>query len=190
MFCHYLILKPSLPANVVIPRSVWHQTVRRFHGSTAHFITYHVFCFPKGSLGGRYLFVAATFTGSAMIHVYVDMVSGLTWSQTGAMSSFCIQVFGIMIEDGVKAIYHSWNGEKQEKDDTARSRLRFVGYLWVLLWLSWTMPAWIYPIMQQNLGQEKYRPLPFHILRSVLRAIKPTAHGDTSSLIRQNCIQS
>lgn len=82
------------------------------------------------------------------------------------MQFFCMQVLGIMFEDGMQAI----SPLPKEKQGSRRVTVlvkRVVGYLWVVLWLAWTTPGWTYPMMQRDRGG---RILPFSILGGFLAA--------------------
>lgn len=79
------------------------------------------------------------------------------------MQFFCIQTLGIMLEDAVQALYWSYRGEKVGASPWAATAL---GYLWVVAWMVWTSPVWIYPSMQRDQGG---RILPVSII-SLFRA--------------------
>ena len=58
-------------------------------------------------------------------------------SETGAMRFFVTQVLGFAIEDAVQAVYRR----------TAKPRpvmARVCGYAWVVVFLLWSTPAWVY----------------------------------------------
>ena len=55
------------------------------------------------------------------------------------MHFFCCQAFGIMFEDAVLALYRCVCGERR-----AGRTWKFLAMGWVVMWLVWTSPAWIY----------------------------------------------
>ena len=79
------------------------------------------------------------------MHIFADMGGGLSMQQSGALQFFVMQALGIVIEDGVCAIYKQYFGSKSGSG-TARVA-RIIGYVWVLFFIVWTSPVWIYPAM-------------------------------------------
>ena len=143
----------------------YHQLVRRGCGSIAHAITYHALGLSRGRFLGRYLFIFLTFAVSGAFHTFSDISQGVPLQESGAMSFFCIQAVGIMVEDGVQAIFLT-STPKLWGQKRAYLLRRLIGYLWVLTWLIWTTPAWTYPLMRQDQGG---RLLPVSVLASVAR---------------------
>ena len=84
-----------------------------------------------------------TFFLSGVMHAGSDKAASLP--PEGALYFFCTQALGIMIEDGIQAIYRSVRGNRQpgHKSPTLP---RIVGFIWVILFLSWSTPVWIYPV--------------------------------------------
>jgi hypothetical protein len=72
------------------------------------------------------------------VHFVSDYAKGLSWEQSGGVRFFCTQALGIMIEDGVQAVYRSASGEKKDgqKDKVWK---RVMGWFW-------STPAWFFPI--------------------------------------------
>lgn len=67
--------------------------------------------------------------------------------QSGAMQFFCIQALGIMIEDGVQGAFNK--GFKGETRGYVGMAGRIIGYAWVLFFLVWTSPVWVFPATLQ-----------------------------------------
>lgn len=76
-----------------------------------------------------------------------------------------MQAIGIIIEDTVQAIFRWLNGQKRTNARPAKWK-RTLGVLWLLFWLTWTTPVWVYPIAQRNTGEA---PLPFSLLRYLIK---------------------
>ncbi|PYH94737.1 hypothetical protein BO71DRAFT_483561 [Aspergillus ellipticus CBS 707.79] len=138
----------------------WHQLIRRGCSSIAHFITYSTLNLRKGGIMGRYLFIFLTFVVSGVFHFLADIMMTIPWQESGAMYFFCIQTLGIILEDGVQAIYQS-RGKGCTTTGVPRFWVRFLGYVWVIVWLSWSTPVWTYPTMQRDDGS---RILDFSLL--------------------------
>jgi len=117
----------------------WHQMVRLNVTGPASFLTHTVLRLRKGSLLARYSNVFFSFFVSGAMHVVGDFGGGLGMAHSGALHFFCVQTLGIMLEDAVQALYQSAFG-------TSRERLRRgLGFVWVLAFLTWSTPAWVYP---------------------------------------------
>lgn len=65
-------------------------------------------------------------------------------AESGAVQFFCVQALGIMIEDGVQYLHR----RLFKRDSGAQHSLleRCIGYAWVLAFLVWTTPVWIFPV--------------------------------------------
>lgn len=157
------------------PGSVfWHQYQRQRLSGPANFMTNDLLGLQKGTLVARYTAIFLTFLLSGFMHLAADLASGIPWQQSGAIRFFCIQVIGIMLEDGVQAIYRSARGLHRSPGNRSPGQpplwTRLIGYIWVLAFLSWSSPAWIYPTLRMNKGEDKDVVLPFSFvafLRSV-----------------------
>ena len=65
------------------------------------------------------------------------------------MHFFCDQALGIIIEDSVQSIYRRMRG----KGESGRENpiwVKMIGYAWVIAFLSWATPIWIYPVTLQT----------------------------------------
>ncbi len=141
----------------------YHQLVRRGCGSIAHALTYRLLGLNHGGFLGRYLFMLLTFAVSGAFHTFSDVSQGVPLRESGAVTFFCIQTVGIMIEDGVQALCPSSAG-KTGREQRVHVLRRLAGYLWVVAWLVWTTPGWTYPMMRRDRGD---RLLPFSVLANV-----------------------
>ena len=133
--------------------------------SLAHFITHHALGLSKGTLLSRYIFLLIAFAISGIFHALADIGTGLTWSESGSVTFFVTQALGIMVEDGVQAVYQSWRDKQAggAPAGTERFLTRWVGYLWVVVWMCWSGPAWFYPKLRHQTGGEWDKLLPFSI---------------------------
>ena len=97
----------------------------------------------------RYGFIAGVFTVSGIFHLLCDISQGIPKAESGAMRFFGIQTLGIMFEDAVQAVFKKLHGEESF---TWRLATAVTGYLWVVAWLTWTSPIWIYPTISRDTG--------------------------------------
>ena len=94
---------------------------------------------------------------------------GIPWEEVGAIRFFVMHGVGIMIEDSVQWFFSRLRQSRGANDDDRRAIswwARIVGYVWVLLWMSWTMPGWAYPNYRRSDGELL---LPFSLIESVAR---------------------
>ena len=81
---------------------------------------------------------------SGLMHIASDVGGQLAWSESGALQFFCMQALGIMIEDTVQAVYQRITGRKAGAHPTLVERS--IGYAWVVFFIVWTTPVWVYPV--------------------------------------------
>ena len=118
----------------------------------------------KGTLLARYTVLILTFAISGIFHQFGDVASGVPWEEAGAVRFFIMEAIGIMIEDTVQGIYRLLRGQKRTPDKPTGWK-HALGLAWVLIWLTWTTPVWVYPVAQRSTGQAI---LPFSLLRCFL----------------------
>ncbi|KAK4151731.1 membrane bound O-acyl transferase family-domain-containing protein [Chaetomidium leptoderma] len=134
----------------------YHQLIRQGCSSVAHYITYSVLRFRKerSSLAARYVFTTLVFTVSGVFHALSDVSQGIPLRESGAMYFFGTQALGIMLEDAFQAIASRAGSSKQNVQGKLEGILgRVCGHLWLLVWLAWTSPVWIYMSMQRDKGE-------------------------------------
>ncbi|KAL8851921.1 MAG: hypothetical protein Q9221_003132 [Calogaya cf. arnoldii] len=148
-------------AEELILRSFWHQGARQKFRAPAHFVTFSVFKFQSGTLLARYTILLFTFITSGIIHQLGDMASGVPMRQAGAVRFFALQAIGIMLEDTALGILRWINGWQRTQARPTGWKVVF-GFCWLLAWLTWTTPVWVYPQAQRSSGASV---LPFSILR-------------------------
>ena len=134
-------------------------------------MTYKVLRLRRGSLSARNSFTFFAFFFSGMVHLATDIGMNVPPSQSGALRFFCTNALGIMLEDGVREIYRRLNGGKHPTGVWSR----IIGYVWVVIFLSWSTACWKYPQLRTTRWED--RVLEFGVLRSLLGFPK---HGKTA----------
>jgi hypothetical protein len=71
----------------------------------------------------------------------MDLAFGVPRAKTGAIWFFCLQAVGIIAEHIIQYVFRA----QLERMSTLSKRV--IGYAWVSLFLLWTTPVWLNPIM-------------------------------------------
>lgn len=117
----------------------------------------------------RYAKILATFFISGMLHLFSDFAVGIPLAESGAIRFFCTQALGILIDDSVQALYHHFVPKKTDTKSAGWDKAaQAIGYIWLILFLSWSTPVWAFPAIRRNQGTAEDRILPFSILQSLL----------------------
>ena len=137
---------------------VWHQMLRKVY---VHFIqAYHpiniyfyrsqlltghtdffaqVLRLPKGTFK-TYFKLFGSFAISGLIHYGGDYMLFQNWSGT-SMRFFVLQAVAITFEDMVIALAARFGHTQQNTVS------RFIGYIWVFAWFTYSLPMWLDPIV-------------------------------------------
>ncbi|TEY34586.1 hypothetical protein BOTCAL_0625g00070 [Botryotinia calthae] len=142
----------------------WHQNIQLNLKGPAEFITHSILHIPRSTLIARYLKILLTFAFSGATHVAADYGSGISPKQSGAMSFFCAQALGIMIEDAVQEIWRLMGGKK----NTLLGKT--IGFIWVLAFTCWSSPVWAYPLARSMRREDML--LTFGALKPLLVGLK------------------
>ena len=175
-------------------RTFCHQGTRSKLSNPSQYITYKILRFQRGSFVGRYLAIILKFAMSGLMHLCGEIAVGLHWHDSGALQFFCTQALGLMIEDQAQLFYRYLKNDRQEGEQAQQQskkrsdpahrvggkwhegsstkinqrpplRNRLIGYVWVVVWMVWSMPVWTYPTSRLNGGEAV---LPFGVLRHLV----------------------
>ena len=115
----------------------------------------------KGSILGRYTVIFLVFLQSGSLHAIAEFGSGRDWAQSGVLRYFVTQFYGILVEDAAQEI------TKRSSLRLPQSYRRCFGFLWLVLFQIWSVPAWIYPELVQNKGGPEEQMLPFSFIKAI-----------------------
>lgn len=121
----------------------WHQNLRATVEGISQFVTHVVLQFPERTIVARYSNIFLAFFLSGLIHITSDHGMTLQPYESGAIRFFLTQALGIVLEDAFQAAYYYISGKKRSAN--APLLHKFVGYVWLVLFLAWSTPAWSYP---------------------------------------------
>ncbi|KAJ5087018.1 hypothetical protein NUU61_008325 [Penicillium alfredii] len=134
----------------------WHQLLRQPLTSVSTFITRDLLGLPPRSLLERYMNVFIVFLLSGGLHVILDIVQGIPAQESGALLFFAMASLGLMIEDGIEALWRSiWKRKDEKKTDNQVPPLwqRALGLFWAMAWLGVTSTWYFYPQMLRPQNQ-------------------------------------
>lgn len=81
---------------------------------------------------------------SGIVHLMADLGGDAPAANSGSMQFFCMQALGIIFEDIVVSVHKSFVPTTPASASATFSRV--IGYIWVLAFLAWTTPIWVFPI--------------------------------------------
>jgi hypothetical protein len=113
----------------------------------------------RGTTIARYLRILTAFSASGVMHLLIDLCSGISLRNSGAMKTFLAQALGLIMEDIAMNIY-------QRLPKHARLPVyleKALGVTWVALFLTWSVPAYIYPMMWRSNQGLTDSTIPFSI---------------------------
>ncbi|CAG9988256.1 unnamed protein product [Clonostachys byssicola] len=109
----------------------------------------------------RSLRIWSVFLASGLFHVAIDISSGIDAKHSGAIPFFLIQPVGLMVEDLIIKIAISLG---RNPDHTPSITERCIGAVWFGLWMAWTAPAYLYPVLNSK-GPDDAGVVPISIIR-------------------------
>lgn len=151
-----------LSANI-LNRKFWHQFLRQPFTAVSNFISRKLLHLPRLSILERYTnnFLVALL--SALLHTLVDTVQGTPLDYSGSLAFFLSMILGMMIEDGVRALWNRVQPPSDTKQSSGEASLpawrRAVGLVWVMGWLGVTSTFYFHPISQLPAGETTLVPL-------------------------------
>ncbi|KAF8626961.1 hypothetical protein AX15_004615 [Amanita polypyramis BW_CC] len=123
---------------------VWHQLLRWSAVSHGRFLAYDVLHLKKGSKASYLVQLYTTFAVTAAIHVAGEYSMLGYWTHKHALRFFLLQPVAMSFETLVI---------EAAKKLSIRGPWRLLGYLWVVMWFSYTVPGWVDPLFQRGLGE-------------------------------------
>lgn len=126
----------------------WHQYLRWPLTSVSNFLARDILRLPRPSVLERYTNIYFAFLGSGVFHLIYDLFLGSPTRESKAVVFFSSFALGIMIEDGIQAVWRRLSGDKSgERESGAGVPLwhKAVGFIWVAAWLLITAPWYLYP---------------------------------------------
>lgn len=126
-----------------ICRKSWHQNLRSGCEGLSNFAAHDMLHLPRYGLLQRYTKIFCSFLISGIMHARADTGGGMSMRESGAIQFFCMQAVGIIIEDAVRNVYSTYCNSNSSFGATMLKKA--IGYTWVLFFLVWTTPVWVFP---------------------------------------------
>lgn len=105
-----------------------------------------VFGLSRGTNRAKYTRILFAFMSSGVMHLGVDLSAGVALHDSSAVRFFVTQALGLIFEDCIMSIYclapHSMR--------LPATLTKTLGFVWVLLFLTWSVPAYLYPMMWRS----------------------------------------
>jgi hypothetical protein len=147
-----------------IYRVFWHQLNTHKLSSLTNFLLLDVIKLPRKHPATLYLRLATTFLLSGLMHLLIDISEGISPQQSGAIVFFCTQILGLLTEISVAKLY--WQLFVRSKREANVFEMA-AGYIWVIVFLTWSTPMYLYPMLyRSNVGMEGSW-VPFSVLQMV-----------------------
>jgi len=152
----------------------WHQMLTPTFSIPASFITYSILRLPRRTLIGRLARIFLTFFISGILHTSVDIAGGMSWYESGSLRFFYMQALGIIMESCVEEALSGFAVQKAEVGSKSFvvPWARKLGYVWTAAFMVWSTPAYSYPAIRRAEGGASDVPLPFSIVRFLIRAVR------------------
>ncbi|KAI9723913.1 MAG: hypothetical protein M1828_004032 [Chrysothrix sp. TS-e1954] len=146
----------------------WHQWFRAHIQEPAAIIAHNVLQLPKTGFIQRYAKIFLTFIVSGLMHMVIYSAVNQCISDAIGFRFFLMQPCGIVVEDAVQGIWRqlqsTGGGLNSRKAEQIPRWHRLVGYTWIVLFLTWTTPSWVYPVILQTIEVEHIPFLPFSVV--------------------------
>ncbi|KAI0018950.1 membrane bound O-acyl transferase family-domain-containing protein [Xylariomycetidae sp. FL0641] len=130
----------------------WHQINTHRLYAISNYVLFRVLGVSKGSTTAHYIRPWLVFLISGALHVAIDLSAGIPIHRSGAMPFFALQPLGILIEDVFLNFWQQKPGSRPV--NKPMSVQRALGVIWVGLWMAWTAPVYLYPILAQGGGSQ------------------------------------
>lgn len=160
----------------------WHQALRRPISSLGRRLRDQIFHAPPGTYVSAYTQLGVGFAIGGITHAIASSVASdyTMWrDRTGAISFFAWQLLGVIVEDIIyKVLQTTWvmqgdwrrghmkNGKYQYGLSQGQWRLscwqQALGYIFVVAWLSFTLPAYVEGLRKEGILESK--AVPFSIV--------------------------
>lgn len=157
----------QIPLTLLL-RTFYHQLLRRGMGSVAYVFTHKCLHLPRHTKLSRYVHMTTVFAVSGVFHALCDLTQGIPLKESGAMQFFVVQALAIMFEDSVTALLASLTESVgvPKPFNLLVVASKVFGYCWVVAWLAWSTPIWIFPTLQRDEGNPII-PVPASISESL-----------------------
>ncbi|ETS87869.1 hypothetical protein PFICI_01697 [Pestalotiopsis fici W106-1] len=130
----------------------WHQINTHRLNTMSNYLLHDILRLQRGGPLVRYVRTWLIFLLSGVWHVAMDFSSGIAMEQSGALRFFSIQPLGIFIEDLILSRFHVVPGSRTKQTPALINRC--IGFAWVCLWMAWTAPGYLYPIMDKSSSED------------------------------------
>jgi hypothetical protein len=121
-----------------------------------------------GSSFAHAIAVILSFFFSGIMHSTADIATDPTqpWQELGAVTFFLTQACGVLLEEAVLGAVSSIRSKFIHAEQPSSLWVRALGYIWVVGFLTWSGPSWIYPQAAKAPVEGNFF-LPFSVVRTI-----------------------
>lgn len=110
----------------------------------------------------QYYRLLTIFLVSGFMHLLIDIASGIPLHASGAIMFFVTQALGIVLEDLAITTYRFLFVPNLRPPSRGE---RILGRVWVVAFLTWSTPMYLYPMLwRSNIGLEDSM-IPFSVVK-------------------------
>ncbi|TFK22212.1 hypothetical protein FA15DRAFT_45388 [Coprinopsis marcescibilis] len=149
---------------------VWHQIMRKHLKENSAFMTKDLLRLDRSTQTVQYLEILIAFLLSGFLHAVGESMAQQHIS-LGALTFFALQPLALVTESAVLAITSKLTRHRGlSTPSQPNMALKTLGYLWVLFWMSSTLPFWLEPLMQAGF-MTSYSNIPRGVTRTLLHSL-------------------
>lgn len=143
----------------------WHQSDTHKLNSISRYVTYDLMGIRPHTPAAKSTRIGTVFGVSAYMHFLIDISAGIHAQESGAIRFFSTQTFGLLAESLVS--YVNFSFRPQGRAVPTSKMQKALGYAWVAVFLVWSLPAYIYPMMYRSAMGLDDSVVPVSLVRTV-----------------------
>ncbi|KAB8229582.1 wax synthase family protein [Aspergillus alliaceus] len=124
----------------------WQKLPYRSYGSFASLISTRILRVPEGTIWARYIKNILVFWLSGLVHFVAWHRQGFGCAAHSVFLWYFIQPVGFVIEANVQSLWYRWQRKGESMSLTSCIAKRLIGYIWVVLWMFWSVPKYVYTL--------------------------------------------
>ncbi|KAF9535564.1 membrane bound O-acyl transferase family-domain-containing protein [Crepidotus variabilis] len=143
----------------------WQQLYRRVFIVHSDFFAHNILLLPR-SRNKIIVFTKVTlvFLVSGILHFGGDALALQSLRKPGSFQFFCLQPVGLIIEDLILSVWCYFKPSAKVSSRTPPIFLKLVGFVWVFIWIGYTLPFWAEPLLDASYIEDVSKGVPSILL--------------------------